>query len=121
MAWGFSRRREAVAHSGRRGRRKSSLKWQDSRPASGAVSLEGKITDASQAMVKLTGVPRAVDRDLLLLGLLTDRANAEAIHRRVFTMGWRLATAMTGSGPAEVKGVWLLRLPSSGASSFAQP
>ena len=52
-----------------------------------AISAEGKITDANQATVKLTGVPRDQLIGTSFSDYFTDPAKAEEIYQRVFTDG----------------------------------
>jgi PAS domain S-box-containing protein len=52
-----------------------------------AISAEGKITDANQATVKLTGVPREQLIGTSFSDYFTDPAKAEAIYQQVFTEG----------------------------------
>jgi PAS domain S-box-containing protein len=52
-----------------------------------AISPEGKITDANQATVRLTGVPRDQLIGTSFSDYFTDPAKAEAIYQRVFTQG----------------------------------
>ena len=52
-----------------------------------AISPEGKITDANQATVKLTGVPREKLIGTSFSDYFTDPKKAEEIYQRVFTQG----------------------------------
>ena len=52
-----------------------------------AISPEGKITDANQATVKLTGIPREQLIGTSFSNYFTDPAKAEAIYQQVFTQG----------------------------------
>ena len=52
-----------------------------------AISAEGKITDANQATVKFTGVPRDQLIGTSFSDYFTDPAKAEEIYQRVFTDG----------------------------------
>jgi PAS domain S-box-containing protein len=52
-----------------------------------AISPEGKITDANDATVKLTGVPREKLIGTSFSEYFTDPQKAEAIYQRVFTEG----------------------------------
>jgi PAS domain S-box-containing protein len=60
-----------------------------------AISPEGKITDANQATVKLTGVPREQLIGTSFSGYFTDPAKAEAIYQRVFTEGMAVDYPLT--------------------------
>ena len=52
-----------------------------------AISPEGNITDANQATVKLTGIPREQLIGTSFSDYFTDPAKAEAIYQQVFTQG----------------------------------
>ena len=60
-----------------------------------AISPEGKITDANQATVKLTGVPRDQLIGTSFCDYFTDPAKAEAIYQRVFTEGMAVDYPLT--------------------------
>jgi PAS domain S-box-containing protein len=60
-----------------------------------AISPEGKITDANQATVKLTGVPRGHLIGTSFSDYFTDPAKAEAIYQRVFTEGMAVDYPLT--------------------------
>jgi PAS domain S-box-containing protein len=60
-----------------------------------AISPEGKITDANQATVKLTGVPRDQLIGTSFSDYFTDPAKAEAIYQRVFTEGMAVDYPLT--------------------------
>jgi PAS domain S-box-containing protein len=60
-----------------------------------AISPEGKITDANQATVTLTGVPREKLIGTSFSDYFTDPAKAEAIYQRVFTEGMALDYPLT--------------------------
>jgi PAS domain S-box-containing protein len=60
-----------------------------------AISPEGKITDANQATVKLTGVPRDQLIGTSFSDYFTDPANAEAIYQLVFTQGMAVDYPLT--------------------------
>jgi PAS domain S-box-containing protein len=60
-----------------------------------AISPEGKITDANQATVKLTGVPRDQLIGTSFSDYFTDPAKAEAIYQLVFTQGMALDYPLT--------------------------
>src|ERR1035437_9995017 len=52
-----------------------------------AISPEGKITDANQATLKLTGIPREKLIGTSFSDYFTDPKKAEEIYQRVFTQG----------------------------------
>jgi PAS domain S-box-containing protein len=52
-----------------------------------AISAEGKITDANQATVKFTGVPREKLIGTSFSDYFTEPEKAEAVYQRVFTEG----------------------------------
>ncbi|HEY5249768.1 MAG TPA: PAS domain S-box protein, partial [Dermatophilaceae bacterium] len=60
-----------------------------------AISPEGKITDANQATVKLTGVPREQLIGTSFSDYFTEPAKAEAIYQRVFTEGMAVDYPLT--------------------------
>jgi PAS domain S-box-containing protein len=60
-----------------------------------AISPEGKITDANQATVNLTGVPREQLIGTSFSDYFTDPAKAEAIYQRVFTEGMAVDYPLT--------------------------
>ena len=60
-----------------------------------AISPEGKITDANQATVKLTGVPRDQLIGTSFSDYFTDPKKAEAIYQRVFTEGMAVDYPLT--------------------------
>jgi PAS domain S-box-containing protein len=60
-----------------------------------AISPEGKITDANQATVKLTGVPREQLIGTSFSDYFTDPAKAEAIYQLVFTQGMAVDYPLT--------------------------
>jgi PAS domain S-box-containing protein len=60
-----------------------------------AISPEGKITDANQATVKLTGVPREQLIGTSFSDYFTDPAKAEAIYQQVFTQGMAVDYPLT--------------------------
>ena len=60
-----------------------------------AISPEGKITDANQATVKLTGVPREQLIGTSFSDYFTDPERAEAIYQRVFTEGMAVDYPLT--------------------------
>jgi len=60
-----------------------------------AISPEGKITDANQATVKLTGVPRDQLIGTSFSAYFTDPKKAEAIYQRVFTEGMAVDYPLT--------------------------
>jgi PAS domain S-box-containing protein len=60
-----------------------------------AISPEGKITDANQATVQLTGVPRGRLIGTSFSDYFTDPAKAEAIYQRVFTEGMAVDYPLT--------------------------
>jgi PAS domain S-box-containing protein len=60
-----------------------------------AISPEGKITDANQATVKLTGVPRELLIGTSFSDYFTDPAKAEAIYQQVFTQGMAVDYPLT--------------------------
>jgi PAS domain S-box-containing protein len=60
-----------------------------------AISPEGKITDANQATVKLTGVPREQLIGTSFSDYFTDPAKAEAIYQQVFTEGMAVDYPLT--------------------------
>jgi PAS domain S-box-containing protein len=60
-----------------------------------AISPEGKITDANQATVKLTGVPRDQLIGTSFSDYFTDPAKAEEIYQRVFTEGMAVDYPLT--------------------------
>jgi PAS domain S-box-containing protein len=60
-----------------------------------AISPEGKITDANQATVKLTGVPRDQLIGTSFSDYFTDPAKAEAIYQLVFTQGMAVDYPLT--------------------------
>ena len=60
-----------------------------------AISPEGKITDANQATVKLTGVPRDQLIGTSFSDYFTDPAKAEAIYQQVFTEGMAVDYPLT--------------------------
>jgi PAS domain S-box-containing protein len=60
-----------------------------------AISPEGKITDANQATVRLTGVPRDQLIGTSFSDYFTDPAKAEAIYQQVFTQGMAVDYPLT--------------------------
>jgi PAS domain S-box-containing protein len=60
-----------------------------------AISPEGKITDANQATVKLTGVPREQLIGTSFSDYFTDPKKAEEIYQRVFTQGMAVDYPLT--------------------------
>ena len=60
-----------------------------------AISPEGKITDANQATVKLTGVPRDQLIGTSFSDYFTDPEKAEGIYQRVFTEGMAVDYPLT--------------------------
>jgi PAS domain S-box-containing protein len=60
-----------------------------------AISPDGKITDANQATVKLTGVPREQLIGTSFSDYFTDPAKAEAIYQQVFTDGMAVDYPLT--------------------------
>jgi PAS domain S-box-containing protein len=60
-----------------------------------AISAEGKITDANQATVKLTGVRRDQLIGTSFSDYFTDPEKAEAIYQRVFTEGMAVDYPLT--------------------------
>jgi len=60
-----------------------------------AISPEGKITDANQATVKLTGVPREQLIGTSFSDYFTDPDRAEAIYQLVFTEGMAVDYPLT--------------------------
>jgi PAS domain S-box-containing protein len=60
-----------------------------------AISPEGKITDANQATVKLTGIPREQLIGTSFSDYFTDPAKAEAIYQQVFTQGMAVDYPLT--------------------------
>jgi PAS domain S-box-containing protein len=60
-----------------------------------AISPEGKITDANQATVKLTGVPREQLLGTSFSDYFTDPKKAEAIYQQVFTEGMAVDYPLT--------------------------
>ena len=60
-----------------------------------AISPEGTITDANQATVKLTGVPREQLIGTSFSDYFTDPAKAEAIYQQVFTQGMAVNYPLT--------------------------
>jgi len=60
-----------------------------------AISPEGNITDANQATVKLTGVPRDQLIGTSFSDYFTDPAKAEAIYQQVFTKGMAVDYPLT--------------------------
>ena len=60
-----------------------------------AISPEGNITDANQATVKLTGVPRERLIGTSFSTYFTDPAKAEAIYQLVFTQGMAVDYPLT--------------------------
>jgi PAS domain S-box-containing protein len=60
-----------------------------------AISPEGKVTDANQATVKLTGVPRDQLIGTSFSDYFTEPAKAEAIYQLVFTEGMAVDYPLT--------------------------
>ena len=60
-----------------------------------AISPEGKITDANQATVKLTGVPREKLIGTSFSDYFTDPKKADEIYQRVFTEGMAVDYPLT--------------------------
>jgi PAS domain S-box-containing protein len=60
-----------------------------------AISPEGTITDANQATVKLTGVPRDQLIGTCFSDYFTEPAKAEAIYQQVFTQGMAVDYPLT--------------------------
>jgi len=60
-----------------------------------AISPEGKITDANEATVKLTGVPREKLIGTSFSQYFTDPSRAEEIYQRVFTEGMAVDYPLT--------------------------
>ena len=60
-----------------------------------AISPEGKITDANQATVKLTGVPRDKLIGTSFSNYFTDSEKAEEIYRRVLSEGMAVDYPLT--------------------------
>jgi PAS domain S-box-containing protein len=60
-----------------------------------AISPEGKITDANEATVKLTGVPREKLIGTSFSDYFTDPAKAEEIYQRVFSEGMAVDYPLT--------------------------
>jgi PAS domain S-box-containing protein len=60
-----------------------------------AISPQGKITDANQATVKLTGVPREHLIGTSFSDYFTEPAKAEAIYQKVFTEGMAVDYPLT--------------------------
>ena len=60
-----------------------------------AISPEGKITDANQATVRLTGVPREKLIGTSFSDYFTDPKKAEAIYQLVFTQGMAVDYPLT--------------------------
>jgi PAS domain S-box-containing protein len=60
-----------------------------------AISPKGKITDANQATVKLTGVARDKLIGTSFSNYFTDPTKAEEIYQRVFTQGMAVDYPLT--------------------------
>jgi PAS domain S-box-containing protein len=60
-----------------------------------AISPEGKITDANEATVKLTGVPRDKLIGTSFSDYFTDPAKADEVYQRVFTEGMAVDYPLT--------------------------
>ena len=52
-----------------------------------AISPEGRITDANQATVKVTGIPREELIGMLFSDCFTDPQKANEIYEKVFAQG----------------------------------